>query len=59
MVRILAIALETVGICAIIGGLVFEAQVHAQIGLIVISGGAALIAIGALLYAKIYKNWRR
>ncbi|GAI86582.1 unnamed protein product [marine sediment metagenome] len=56
MVRTLAIALEAVGVCAIIGGIVFEMQVQAPIGFVIITGGSVLVAAGGLLYAKIYRG---
>ena len=56
MVRTLAIALEAVGISAIIGGIVFEVQVQADIGFVIITGGAVFIAAGGLLYAKIFRR---
>jgi len=59
MVRTLAIALESVGICAIIGGIIFETQVHAPIGFVIITGGSVLVAAGGLLYAKIYRGGKR
>jgi len=59
MIRTLAIALESVGISAIIGGIVFESQAHAPIGFVIITGGSVLIAAGGLIYAKIYKGRKR
>lgn len=56
MSRTLAIALESIGICAIIVGISIEAILHAPVGFIVISGGAATIAIGSLLWMKIYRR---
>jgi len=59
MIRTLAIALETIGTCAILGGIVFETQAQAPVGFIIITGGSLLIAAGALLYTKIYKGGRK
>jgi len=56
MVKALAIALESIGICAIIGGIIFEAQVQAPTGFIIITVGSALIAFGGMLWAKILKR---
>ncbi len=54
--RTLAIALESVGICAIIGGIVFEAQTHAPVGFIIIASGSVLIAGGSLIWAKLVRR---
>lgn len=54
--RGLAIALESVGICAIIIGVVVEFITKADIGFIVITGGSAIIAAGGLLWAKLIRK---
>ena len=51
--RTLAIALESVGIIAIILGLVFESLTGADLGYIFISGGAVIIAGGGMVWAKL------
>lgn len=54
--RGLAIALEAVGICAIIAGISIEALMHADIGFIAITGGSVIIAAGGLLWAKLIRK---
>jgi len=54
----LAIALESVGIVAIIIGIAIEAVMHADIGFIAITGGSVIIAAGGLLWAKLIKRDR-
>ena len=54
----LAIALETVGCCVIAIALVFEYLWKAHIGFIGITGGALAIAVGSLIWTKIYKEKR-
>lgn len=56
MSRTLAIALEAVGICVVVSGIVIETTMHAQLGFILITGGSALIASGGLLWAKIIRR---
>jgi len=54
--KLLAIALEAVGISAVTLGIAIEATMHAQIGFVIITTGSALIASGGLLWAKIIKR---
>jgi len=55
MVRTLAIALESAGISGIIGGIVIEVITHADFGYVIITGSAGVIALGGMIFAKIYK----
>ncbi len=54
--RSLAIALETIGVVAIIAGIAVESVMKAEIGFIIITGGSVVIAAGALLWAKLIKR---
>ena len=54
--KILAIALEAVGISAVILGISIEVTMHAQIGFIIITSGSVLIASGGFLFAKIIRK---
>ena len=54
--RVLAIALEAVGVVAIIIGIAIEAVMQADIGFIAITGGAVVIAGGSLLWSKLIKG---
>lgn len=54
--RHLAIALEAIGVVAIIAGITIEATMQADIGFIVITGGSVLIAAGGLLWSKLIKR---
>lgn len=56
MNRTLAIALEAVGIAAIIAGITIEAVMRAPLGFIFISGGAAIIAIGSMYWVKLRRR---
>lgn len=56
--RGLAIALESVGIMAIIAGITVEAIMQAEIGFIAITGGSVVIAAGGLLWAKLIRKDR-
>ncbi|GAI80523.1 unnamed protein product [marine sediment metagenome] len=54
--RTLAIALESVGIIAIILGLTFESLTGADLGYMLISGGAVIIAGGGMVWAKLIRR---
>ena len=54
--RNLAIALETLGVIAIIVGIAVEATLHAPVGFIVITSGAGLVAAGGLIWTKLIKK---
>jgi len=54
--KVLAIALEAVGVSAIIAGICIEVTMRADIGLIAITVGSVGIAAGSLLWAKIIKR---
>jgi len=56
MTRTLAIALEAVGVSAIIAGICIETTMHAHIGFVTITGGSVLIASGALIWAKLIRR---
>jgi hypothetical protein len=52
----LAIALEAIGVIAIIAGITIEATMQADIGFMAITGGSVLIASGALIWGKLIKK---
>jgi len=54
--KTLAIALESVGISAIIAGIVTEAIMHAPIGFIIITTSSLFITTGGLLWTKIMRK---
>lgn len=54
--RSLAIALESIGVVAIIVGIAIETTMHAQMGFVAITGGSALVAAGALIWAKLLRK---
>lgn len=56
MARTLAIVLEGVGISACIAGIAVEVVLRAPVGFIIISAGMTMIAIGALVTAKLMKK---
>jgi hypothetical protein len=54
----LAIGLETVGCCITLAGVVTEWATHADYGYVVITGGALLVTLGGMIFAKCVKrNW--
>jgi hypothetical protein len=54
--RGLAIALESVGIIAIIAGIVVEYIMQADLVFVAITGGSVIIAAGGLLWSKLIKR---
>ena len=55
LTRHLAIALEAVGCCVIAVALVFEYLWEAHIGYIAITAGALAVAVGSMIFAKLYR----
>jgi len=54
--RGLAIALEAVGCCVIVAGIVIEATMGADIGYIAVTAGALAVAFGGMLFSKLLKR---
>ena len=56
MNRKIAALIECVGITVMGGGIALEIQVGGDAHLVVITAGAAVVAIGSLMYAKMEKG---
>lgn len=54
--KTLAIALEAVGICAILLGVGIEVYYEADIGFIAITGGSGIVALGGMIFAKLVRR---
>jgi len=54
--RILAIALESVGVSGIIAGITIECIMRADVGYVVITAGSLAVAAGGLIWAKLVKH---
>ena len=54
--RTLAIALEAVGCCVIVGGIVIEVTMGDDIGYVAITTGALATAFGGMVFAKLLKK---
>lgn len=59
MSRLLAVALELVGIATVGGGIGIELSMKADVGFVLITGGSCLIAIGGVLWGKFVRGTRR
>ncbi len=58
MTRHLAIALETVGCCITLAGVVTEWVTRADYGYVIITGGALVVTFGSMIFAKcVRRNW--
>ena len=53
----LAIALETVGCCVTVAGIVTEWATRAEYGYCIITGGALLVTFGTMVFAKCLRPW--
>lgn len=51
-----AFAIEIIGISVVTAGVFYEYCTHEAIGYIIITTGSLTVAIGSLVYAKIYKR---
>ncbi len=54
--RNLAIALETVGCCITLAGIVTEWATQADYGYAIITGGALVVSFGSMIFAKCVKR---
>jgi len=59
LTRSLAIALETVGCCIILAGIVTEWATDADYGYAIITGGALVVTFGSMIFVKCIRGrWR-
>jgi len=56
LTRVLAVCLKTVGIIAILVGVSIEVIFEADIVFILITSGAAVVATGAMIFAKLIRG---
>ena len=54
----LAIALETVGCCITLGGIITEWATKADYGYVLITGGALVVTLGSMIFAKCLRAWK-
>ena len=54
----LAIALETVGCCITLAGIITEWVTGADYGYAIITGGALLVTFGSMIFAKCVRPWK-
>lgn len=53
LTKTLAVALEAVGICAVMVGIGIEVYYEAHVGFMCITGGSVVVAFGSLIFAKL------
>ena len=58
MTRFLAIAIETIAACAVMTGIALEVYYEADFGFVLITAGSLGVAVGSMIYAKIWR-WRK
>jgi len=56
LTKTLAIALETVGCVIILTGIAIEVSMKAHLGYILITSGACIVAVGAMIFAKLLRK---
>lgn len=56
LTKTLAIALEAVGCCIVLAGIIIEIITRAPLGYMIITGGALIIAAGGMVFAKIIRK---
>lgn len=56
LTKTLAIALEVVGCCVVLTGIIIEIITRAPLGYIIITGGALIVAAGGMVFAKIIRK---
>jgi len=56
LTKTLAIALETVGCLVILTGIIIEVSMKAELGFILITSGACIVAFGGMIFAKLLRK---
>jgi len=56
LTKTLAIALETVGCCVVLAGIIIEVITRAPLGYVIITCGALTVAAGGMIFAKIIRK---
>jgi len=56
LTKTLAIALETVGCIVVLTGIAVEVSLRAPLGYILITSGACIVAVGAMVFAKLMRK---
>lgn len=54
-----AFVIEIVGISIVTTGICYELVTHEHLGYLMITSGSLTVAIGSLIYAKIYKRLKK
>ncbi len=56
LTKVLAVALEAVGMCIVLVGIVIEVSYQAHIGFVLITSGSVVIAGGGMIFAKLVRG---
>ena len=56
LTKTLAVALEGIGCCVGVAGITIECLMHADIGYLLITVGATVVAVGSLAFAKLPRS---
>jgi len=56
LTKTLAIAFESVGCFIVLTGIAIEVSLRADLGFILISSGACVVAVGGMIFAKLLRK---
>jgi len=56
LTKTLAIAFEAVGCLVVLTGIIIEVSLRAALGYILITSGACIVAVGAMIFAKLMRK---
>ena len=56
LTKTLMVAFETVGCLVILTGIIIEVSMKAELGFILITSGACIVAVGAMIFAKLLRQ---
>jgi len=56
LTKTLAIAFETVGCVVVLTGIIIEVIMGAEVGYVLITSGALLVAFGGMIFAKLMRK---
>jgi len=56
LTKTLAIAFETVGCLVVLTGIIIEVNMGAEVGYVLITSGALLVAFGGMIFAKLMRK---
>jgi len=56
LTKVMAVCLEAVGMCIGVAGIIIEVSYKADIGFVMITSGAVIVAFGGMIFAKLVRG---